>query len=390
MSLKTHGQNWNKIAHLLQNRSPQECKLRYKQMLAVWRRESPNDKERRLHGSKRLVMIAMGSNAVVCVSKLSAAIYTGSSALMAESLHSAMDMINQCLLYVGIKRSIRQPSPTHPYGFHKELYGWAIISAVGVLFVGGGVPIYTGISALIDGIPQAMTASQVQVGFSVLGCALVSESFTAYKAYKQVAHNAQKSQMSVKEYLRNGSDSSSVQVLLEDSSSVIGSIIAGSCLGLSQLYRDFWWLDPIGSCGIGALLSSVALFLIRRNLSMMLESSMPSNKVAILQKIITTDPIVQSIQDVKTAALSPEDARFKAEVQFNSVEVTRRYIMNNEIDLNSELQKVKSFDKAEQLESYLTQFGGNVIEHLGDEIDRIEENIKDNVPEVKHVDIEVM
>lgn len=199
-------------------------------------------------------------------------------------------------------------------GFHKEQYGWAIISAVGILFVGGGFPLYNGISVLMAGTHTVMDITQLQVGFAVLGAALVSEGYTASKAYKQVAHNARKTGMTIRQYLRDGSDSAAVQVLLEDSSSVVGSMIAATCLGGSYMYRELWWLDPAGSCGIGALLASVAVFLIRRNLAMVLDSSMPSNRVAILARIVATDPVVESVQDIKTSSMGPESARFKAEI----------------------------------------------------------------------------
>jgi hypothetical protein len=53
-----------------------------------------------------------------------------------------------------------------------------------------------------------------------------------------------------------------------------------------------------------------------------------------------------------------------------------RYILLKEINMKTELTKVKEFDKPQQLHDYLAGFSGGVVEQLGDEIDRIEENIK--------------
>ena len=85
-----------------------------------------------------------------------------------------MDMINQCLLLIGIRRSLREPSSTHPYGFHREQYAWAIISAVGILFIGGGVPIVGGITAIVSPT-ETVSADHLYIAYSVLGFALACE-----------------------------------------------------------------------------------------------------------------------------------------------------------------------------------------------------------------------
>lgn len=63
----------------------------------------------------------MMSNFIIAVGKGGACVYTGSSSLFSECIHSLMDMINQGLLLIGIKRSLRSPNSDHPYGFHKGI-----------------------------------------------------------------------------------------------------------------------------------------------------------------------------------------------------------------------------------------------------------------------------
>jgi zinc transporter 9 len=85
-----------------------------------------------------------------------------------------MDMVNQGLLLVGIHRSLKQPNTEHPYGYHKEQYAWAIISASGILFVGGGIPIYSGISSFLN--PSVtLDLEHLKVAYAVLGTALFFE-----------------------------------------------------------------------------------------------------------------------------------------------------------------------------------------------------------------------
>lgn len=129
---------------------------------------------------------------------------------------------------------------------------------------------------------------------------------------------AEKTGVSVREYVKNGSDPSSVQVLMEDSSSVCGTLIAASCFTASWYFENPV-LDAMGSVMIGGLLSSVAVFLIRRNMKMVVENSMPAHRVRLLEQVVASDPLIQSVQDVKTISMGPEHARFKAEVYINAI-----------------------------------------------------------------------
>ena len=75
---------------------------------------------------------------------------------------------------------------------------------------------------------------------------------------------------------------------------------------------------------------------------------------------------------------------------FNNQKLVQRYMTLQRLDPARELQAIQSFKSAAELEQYLVRFGGGLVDQLGDEIDRIEDNIMGMAPEVKHVDLEVM
>lgn len=52
-------------------------------------------------GADRVVFIALACNAADTVCKFGAAYLTGSKSLFAEAIHSAMDTVNQFILYLG-------------------------------------------------------------------------------------------------------------------------------------------------------------------------------------------------------------------------------------------------------------------------------------------------
>src|SRR5213078_463091 len=72
--------------------------------------------------SKKAVYAALFGNLGIALSKLIAAILTGSIALWAETLHSFSDTINQILILIGIKTSSKAASERHPFGHGKEQF----------------------------------------------------------------------------------------------------------------------------------------------------------------------------------------------------------------------------------------------------------------------------
>lgn len=64
--------------------------------------------------SVRTILFALGANLAIAVAKSAAAFFTGSSAMLAEAIHSFADSGNQGLLLWGLKQAKRQPTPDYP------------------------------------------------------------------------------------------------------------------------------------------------------------------------------------------------------------------------------------------------------------------------------------
>ncbi|KAJ3356826.1 hypothetical protein HDU83_009638 [Entophlyctis luteolus] len=366
---------------------------KWRSRLKQLKRESMNQnfKENRtkdLEGSHKVVLLAVSSNACMFIAKLYAATTSGSAAMFAESLHSLADMLNELLLIVGIRRSLREPDVNHPYGFSSEKTAWALVSGVGIFFLGGGVSMYHGLMGLLN--PH--TIGDATIGFWVLGLSLCFEVVTMSYAYRQISRSALASRMSFFEYLKKGSDPASVQIFLEDCSSIIGILIASVSLSLAKLLA-IPMLDSMGSIAIGVLLGTLSTFLVRRNIGSLVERSMDSDRKDYIVAILEADPVVRSLHDVKTTQIGPDWVRFKAEVLFDGDEVARRYLTSTYAengDLAKELAKVKSFETEEELRAWLIDHGGKVVAKLGTEVDRIELELKSKAPEVKHCDLEIL
>ena len=101
-------------------------------------------------GSKFTIYASILANVLIAVMKFVASIFTGSSAMLSEGIHSLIDTVNGLLLLLGIKRSKKGPDKLHPFGHGKEIYFWSFIVSILVFSLGGGVAIYEGIHRIIN------------------------------------------------------------------------------------------------------------------------------------------------------------------------------------------------------------------------------------------------
>ena len=214
-------------------------------------------------GSAKAVYTAIGVNSFITVTKLTTFFMTGSGVLLSEGIHSFADVLNQSLLALGIQKAKKEPDADHPYGYGRDSFVWAMISAVGIFFLGCGFTLYHGIHSLMH--PELPDASEIPWVTGVLIFSFILEGYTLWVAYKAVREAAKESQMSFKEYLKVGPDPMAVAVLLEDAAAVFGVMIALFSIGMMQISQNAVW-DAIGSITISLLLGAVAIFLMVKNL----------------------------------------------------------------------------------------------------------------------------
>jgi len=101
-------------------------------------------------GSVKVVVTAIVVNFFVTLAKAIGWFISPSPSMLAEAIHSFADTANQLLVYLGIKISKKGPTREFPEGYGQARYLWNLISASGIFFIGFGVTVYHGVSALIS------------------------------------------------------------------------------------------------------------------------------------------------------------------------------------------------------------------------------------------------
>ncbi|XP_077157943.1 proton-coupled zinc antiporter SLC30A9, mitochondrial [Paroedura picta] len=336
-----------------------------------------------LRGPGKVVMVAICINGLNFFFKLLAWVYTGSASMFSEAIHSLADTCNQALLALGISQSVRIPDSSHPYGFANMRYIASLISGVGIFMMGAGLSWYHGVMGLLH--PQSIES--LLWAYCILAGSLVSEGATLLVAINEIRRSARAKGLSFYQYVIQARDPSTNVVLLEDTAAVLGVMLAATCMGLTSLTGNPYY-DSLGSLGVGTLLGAVSAFLIYTNTEALLGRSIQPEQLQRLTELLESDPAVRAIHDVKATDMGMSQVRFKAEVDFDGRVVTRYYLERQDIEqLLQEIQQVKTL---EELEIFMLKHGENIIDTLGAEVDRLEKELKQRNPEVRHVDLEIL
>lgn len=330
-----------------------------------------------------VVLGAIAINTSNFIIKLLAWVWTGSHSLFSEAIHSLADTLNQMILAYGIHQSTKDPTKDHPYGYSNAQYVTALISGVGIFCLGSGLSVYHGIQGLLS--PGSI--GSLWVALTVLGVSFVSESITLGLAVRSIRRSARQQDLSFTEYVLSGQDPAVNVVLLEDAAAVAGVVIAAGCMGLSDLTGSHI-PDAMGSLAIGGLLGAVSAFMISSNSGALVGRSISGERLREINRELEGDIMVRQVYDVKGIDMGNGLVRYKAEIDWDGVELAKTYLAKQNLKLI--LSELKSVEDEKQLEMFLIKHGEQIVDCLGAEVDRIEKNLKEKHPEVRHVDLEVL
>jgi cation diffusion facilitator family transporter len=256
------------------------------------------------------VLVALAANTAVAVAKGTAAVLTGSPALLAETLHTVADAGNEVFLYVAIRLSRRPADASHPFGYGPERYFWALLAAIGIFVVGGAVSIWDGVRALLN--PPELDA--FWVGVAVLVVALVLDGISRVVAVRQLRVQAARREVSLSELLRESPDPTVVTVYFEDTVDVLGALLALVALVLHHMTGSAV-PDALASIVIGALLCYLASRLTRRNRQLLTNQAVPERYAQRMRERLEGEPAIDAVGRLEAVYLGPGEVLVAADVR---------------------------------------------------------------------------
>lgn len=262
-----------------------------------------------MSSSKTPIYTALAANLGIAITKLAAALFTGSSAMVSEGIHSLIDTSNEVLLLLGISRSQKPADEKRPFGYGRELYFWSFVVSLLFFAMGGGFSIYEGIEHLRNPEPVKSPIWN----YAVLAIAFIFDGLSFITAMKEF--NRQRGATSFWQAVRESKDPTTFVVLFEDAADVIGILIAFTGILIGQLLHNPY-LDGIASVLIGLLLTAVAVVLVRESRSLLMGETPDAAELNDVVKIVESNPAVNKVVKHLSSYLAPEEVIMAIKVNF--------------------------------------------------------------------------
>ncbi|XP_034250541.1 zinc transporter 9-like [Thrips palmi] len=343
------------------------------------------DKHPGLWGPSGVVVVtAIALNGGCLVLKLVAWKHTNSHTMFSEFLHSVADTANQVVIAIGVHTSTKRPSMQHPYGFSNSKFVSALVSGVGIFWLGMGMSLSHGVRGLLE--PAAW--EDLTWALVVMGVSGAMETTTLLLAVRTLRREAYKRSMPFLAFGGMTSQDPSVNVvLLEDLAAVVSILVASLCLLLSLQTRSNI-PDAVGSLLVAVVLGAVALFMIFDSAGRLVGRSIPAAELQRINAELEGDVMVRAIHDVKGIDMGDNMVRYKAELDFDGRQLVRAYL--DQVNMNHVHEAVRNIHSVEELEEFMLDHGENIVDLLGSQIDRIERKLKAAHPSIRHCDLEIL
>lgn len=261
-------------------------------------------------GSTRAVIAAMFANLGIAIAKFIGFLFTRSSSLLAESVHSVADTGNQVLLLFGGKRARMAPDRKHPFGYGRERFFWAFVVSIVLFTLGSMFAIYEGIEKVLH--PHTIDSPLWAIGILAVSILLETNSF------RTAIHEARpyKGSASWSAFIRRSRSPELPVVILEDIGALVGLVLALCAVVLAVVTGNGVW-DGVGSIVIGALLGVIAVVLSVEMKSLLIGESATEEDEEAIRAAIDDSPAVIQLISLRTEHIGPEEILVAAKVEFD-------------------------------------------------------------------------
>lgn len=261
--------------------------------------------------SKNVIFAALAGNLAIAVTKLGAALFTGSAAMMSEAIHSAVDTGNQVLLLIGLKRAARPATESHPFGHGLQLYFYTFVVSVLIFGVGAVV-------SILHGVERIQNPGEIEspwVNYLVLGLSVLFEGASWLVALR--AFNKEREGRPFFSVIRSSKDPTVFTVLFEDTAALAGLVVALIGVVASDLFA-LPVLDGVASVIIGVILALTAGFLAFESQSLLTgEAADPATREGIAA-IAAAEPGIDGLNDCRTMHFGPNEILVALSLDFRN------------------------------------------------------------------------
>lgn len=272
------------------------------------------------------VLVALASNVLVATAKVVAAVITGSASMAAEAAHSIADTVNEVLLLAALRASSKPADSTHPLGYGRARYFWALVAAGSIFVTGALFSAFEGVEALRA---EPRPLDNPIVNYVVLGVSFVIEGVSLLRGLAQTRAEARAHSQSFGDFLDSSDDPTATTVVFEDGAALVGLVIAAAGNVAHQVTGSSVY-DGVASILIAVLLAAVALRLGRTNMHLLTGVQADPRLVRAIIAWLGDQPEIDAVVDLLTVKLGTDQvllcARLDVDDNLRAVDIERAMV----------------------------------------------------------------
>jgi len=210
----------------------------------------------------RAAAISIASNSTLIILKIIAGLITGSVSLIAEAIHSLMDLAAAIIAFFSVRLSDTPADKKHPFGHGKAENISGVIEGV-LILVAAGLIVYEAIKKIISGV----NLDVIEVGIGIMAVAIVVNFFVSRYLYK----------------ISKATDSLALEADAAHLSTDVLTM-AGVFIGLIIVRITGWQiLDPIIAMVVAVLIVKAAIDIIRKSYGGLMDVSLPDAEQKLIE-----------------------------------------------------------------------------------------------------------
>ncbi len=209
--------------------------------------------------------LSVASNTTLTLAKLAVGLSIGSVSVLAEAIHSSVDLLASIIAYVAVRISARPPDEQYPYGRGKVENVSGTVEAI-LIFLAAGMIIYEAWSRLIHGT----ALPNVDIGLAVMALS-VGANFVVSRLLFKVAKRTDSVALEADAYH-----------LTTDILTSLGVFIGLAAVRLTGLAI----LDPIAALVVAAMIIKAAWDITKRSFVDLLDRSLPDEERQLVAQVL--------------------------------------------------------------------------------------------------------
>lgn len=244
----------------------------------------------------RVTCVAALVNLLLAALKIAFGLIGQSAALIADGIHSLSDLASDALVLVAVRLGSREADHDHPYGHARFETMATIILGLSLVLVAGGIAL-DAIERLID--PARLLIPDAQT----LGIAAISilANEWLYQYTRRIAKLTRSKLLLANAWHHRSDAISSVIVLIG-----IGAVLAG-----------YPYADALAAVVVAMMVAKIGFSLVMESVRELVDTSLPSDKLAKIRAQIAVTDGVQAIHLIRTRKMG-EDAYVDLHIQVDS------------------------------------------------------------------------